>query len=220
MRKLLMILALALATTLAMAQDKDDSAKQDMKDAGHETAHAAKKVGHGVKKGAESVGHGVKKGAVATKDKVTGGDDAASDRAERNKSREDRAEANAQERRDETAEQNRDRDRDAAHRALPQGEDNDTRREERLEHSVHIVRGPDVDAGDRSATIRWETNKVGATDVWLMGGGIRGHRTRYEPGGSNDHRVTFTGLRPHTTYTYEIRTREGGDRKQGEFTTR
>ena len=216
MRKLLMILALALATTLALAQDQDNSAKQDMKDAGHATEQAAKKAGHGIKKGAEATGHGIKKGAVATKDKVTGGDDAASDRSERAQSREDRAEANAQERRDERAEQ----DRDAGHRALPQGEDNDSRRQEALEHSVHIVNGPDVDAGDRSATIRWQTNKVAATDVWLMGGGIRGHRTRYEPGGSDHHRVTFTGLRPHTTYTYEIRTREGGDRKQGTFTTR
>lgn len=210
MRKLILILALALATTLAMAQDRDDSAKQDMKDAGHATKEAAKKVGHGTKKAVVATGHGIKKGAVATKNGVTGGDDAAADRAERHESAEDRAERKAKEERAE-------HDRDAAHRALPQGE---SAREEALEHSVHIVNGPDVDAGDRSATIRWQTNKVAATDVWLTGGGIRGHRTRYIPGGSDNHRVTFTGLRPHTTYSYEIRTREGGDRKQGTFTTR
>ncbi len=218
MRKLLFVFvfALALATTLAIAQDQDqdNSAKQDMQQAGQATKKAAKKVGHGTKKAAEATGHGIKKGAVATKDKVTGGDDAAADRAERQQSVEDRAETNAQERRDER------RDEVNNQNTLPQGEGQETRRDEQLERSVHIVRGPDVDAGDRSATIRWQTNKVAATDVWLMGGGIRGHRTRYEPGGSDSHSVTFTGLRPHTTYTYEIRTREGGDRKQGSFTTR
>ncbi|MDQ2925054.1 MAG: hypothetical protein M3R43_05800 [Acidobacteriota bacterium] len=44
-------------TTYAFAQD---GAKQDMKDAGHETAAAAKDAGHGVKKG-------TKKGYHATK---------------------------------------------------------------------------------------------------------------------------------------------------------
>jgi hypothetical protein len=53
-----------------------------------------------------------------------------------------------------------------------------------------------------------------------MGGGIRGHRVQYDRGGSRDHNVTFSNLKPNTTYTYEIRTREGGDRKQGTFTTR
>lgn len=39
-----------------------DSAKQDMKDAGHDTKTAAKDVGHGTKTAATDVGHGTKTG--------------------------------------------------------------------------------------------------------------------------------------------------------------
>lgn len=222
MKKLWMtLLAVLLAATLAAAQenhdqDKDnkDSAKQDMKQAGHNTKEAAKKVGSATKKAAVTVGHETKKAAVATKDKVRGDDDRAADRAERH-------EGTAAEERSESAEQEaRERaERNRKGSMLPQS-DRSTSREEALEHSVHIISGPEVDAGNRSAVIRWETNKTAATDVWLTGGGIRGHRTAYVRGGSRDHRVTFANLRPHTTYNYQIRTREGGTRKEGSFTTR
>ena len=103
---------------------------------------------------------------------------------------------------------------------LPQSERGEMAREEALERSVHIVSGPDVDAGSRSATIRWATNKTAATDVWLEGGGINGHRTAFVRGGSREHSATFANLRPHTTYHYIIRTREGEERREGSFTTR
>ena len=58
-----LLLAGALAVGVAVAQD---SAKQDMKDAGHDTAAAAKDVGHATKKGAKDVGHATKTGAKDT----------------------------------------------------------------------------------------------------------------------------------------------------------
>jgi hypothetical protein len=52
-------LSLVLLFGMAFAQD---SAKQDMKDAGHETKDAAKDVGHATKTTAKKTGHKVKKG--------------------------------------------------------------------------------------------------------------------------------------------------------------
>jgi hypothetical protein len=52
-------LSLVLLLGVSFAQD---SAKQDMKDAGHETKDAAKDVGHATKKTAKKAGHKVKKG--------------------------------------------------------------------------------------------------------------------------------------------------------------
>jgi hypothetical protein len=217
----LLIIAALLATTLAIAQqDTDDAGKKDIKKAGHNTAEAAKSVGKATKKAAIKVGHETKKGTLAVTNKVRGrdNDDRDSDAAERREDAQERARANesAEERNERIA---RERAAERNRNALPQA-DRETARDEALERSVHIVSGPEVDAGDRSATIRWATNKTAATDVWLQGGGIRGHRTKYERGGSRDHRVTFSNLRPNTTYTYIIRTREGGVRQEGTFTTR
>jgi len=50
--------SLALLLGVAFAQD---SAKQDIKDAGHETKQAAKDTGHATKKTAKKAGHQVKK---------------------------------------------------------------------------------------------------------------------------------------------------------------
>ena len=201
MRKLFMLFVAALAlTTLSFAQDqnnstndqdKDNAAKQDMKKAGHDTKEAAK-----------ATGRGVKNGAKWTKDKVTRKDDDDKDRDRLPQADRDRDAA---------------RDREAARN---NNQSTATSREEALERSVHITNGPNVNPSSRSASINWNTNKEAATDVWLTGGGIRGHRVQYSRGGSRDHNVTFSNLKPHTTYTYEIRTREGGDRKQGTFTTR
>ena len=195
----ILVLGALLATTVAMAQQQpdNDSAKSDMKSAGHNTKEAAKDVAQGTKKVAVKVGHATKHAAVATKNAVTGDDDRANETAEQRETRE-RAETR--------------------NRNLPQSDRN--AREEALERSVQIVNGPDVDAGHRSATIRWTTNKTAASDVWLTGGGIRGHRTSYVRGGSRDHRVMFSNLRPNTTYNFAIRTREGEVRKEGSFTTR
>ena len=42
------------------SQDRDSGAKQDMKDAGHETKDAAKDAGHGVEKGSKKAYHKTK----------------------------------------------------------------------------------------------------------------------------------------------------------------
>ena len=51
-------LSLVLLLGVSFAQD---SAKQDMKDAGHETKQAAKNVGHATKKTTKKTGHTIKK---------------------------------------------------------------------------------------------------------------------------------------------------------------
>jgi len=57
---------LALATPGLWAQDAPrPSFKQDVKTAGRNVGHAARKVGHGFKQGAKDVGHGFKHGAKA-----------------------------------------------------------------------------------------------------------------------------------------------------------
>lgn len=65
-----MLLAVAL-TTAGFAQS---DAKQDMKDAGHSTAHAARKTGHkikhGTKKVAHKTAHATKRGADKVEDKT------------------------------------------------------------------------------------------------------------------------------------------------------
>jgi len=56
----ILLLAGALAVGVAVAQD---TAKQDMKDAGHATASGAKDVGHATKDAGKDVGHATKTGA-------------------------------------------------------------------------------------------------------------------------------------------------------------
>jgi hypothetical protein len=204
MRKLFMLMVAALALTTwsfaqdqsTTAQDKDDAAKQDMKHAGHDAKDAAK-----------ATGHGLKNGAKWTKDKVTGDD------KDKDRDRVPQADRDADRDRDHDADRDHDRDNDA-------NRSNYTNRSNTSAQSVQIVNGPNVNPSSNTATINWDTNKTAATDVWLTGGGIRGHRTQYVRGGSRNHSVTFSNLKPNTTYTYEIRTRNGGDRKQGTFTTR
>jgi ABC-type nickel/cobalt efflux system permease component RcnA len=55
-------MGLSLVLLLGVLSFAQDSAKQDMKDAGHETKQAAKDAGHATKKTAQKAGHKVKKG--------------------------------------------------------------------------------------------------------------------------------------------------------------
>jgi hypothetical protein len=70
--------ALAVTPALGWSQQTttDQSAKQDMKDAGHETKDAAKDAGHGVKKGTKKAynktKNGTKKGWDKTKNTTKG----------------------------------------------------------------------------------------------------------------------------------------------------
>jgi len=96
----------------------------------------------------------------------------------------------------------------------------DTPGEKNLPDSINIIGVPKANPTSTSATITWQTNKNAASDVWLEGGGIKGHRTEYEKGGSRDHSVTFSNLKPNTTYRYKIRSRKGATRYEGSFTTK
>ena len=95
----------------------------------------------------------------------------------------------------------------------------DTPGEKNLPDSVNILGTPSVQPSKNSATITWQTDKTAASDVWLEGGGIKGHRTGYEKGGSKNHSVSFSNLKPSTTYNYKIRSRKGQVRYEGSFTT-
>ena len=99
----------------------------------------------------------------------------------------------------------------------PQG---DTANERNLADRVDIVGTPQISTTSNSATVTWQTNNVAATDVWLEGGGINGHRTEYQRGGRRDHQVTFSNLKPNTSYTFLIRAQNGETRYQGNFTTK
>jgi hypothetical protein len=96
----------------------------------------------------------------------------------------------------------------------------DTPGEKNLPDSINIIGVPKANPSTTSATITWQTNKNAASDVWLEGGGINGHRTEYEKGGSKDHSVTFSNLKPGTTYNYKIRSNSGQVRYEGSFTTK
>ena len=58
------ILAVVMTSALALSLSAfaQESAKQDMKDAGHETKNAAKDVGHGTVTATKKTGHAIKKG--------------------------------------------------------------------------------------------------------------------------------------------------------------
>ena len=66
----------ALGWSQSSSPSQDSGAKQDMKDAGHESKDAAKDGGHGVKQGTKKVfdktKHGTKKAWHKTKDTTTG----------------------------------------------------------------------------------------------------------------------------------------------------
>ena len=67
-------IGVALSLLLGVSAFAQESAKQDMKDAGHETKQAAKDTGHATKKTAKKAGHKTKKtvhkGAQKVEDKT------------------------------------------------------------------------------------------------------------------------------------------------------
>ncbi|HET9182533.1 MAG TPA: hypothetical protein VFP59_10390 [Candidatus Angelobacter sp.] len=98
--------------------------------------------------------------------------------------------------------------------AAPEG----SAKEEAMERSVHITSGPNVaNLTGTSATLQWETNKNAANDVHYNCGGK--NKIAYDRGGSTNHSVTLTGLKPNSTCTWKIMTREKQVRKAGTFHT-
>jgi type IV secretory pathway TrbL component len=77
----------ALGWSQPSSPSQDTGAKQDMKDAGHETKDAAKDAGHSVKQGTKKAyhktKHGTKKAWHKTKDTTTGAVDGAKEGAKK-----------------------------------------------------------------------------------------------------------------------------------------
>lgn len=85
--------------------------------------------------------------------------------------------------------------------------------------SQGFVNGPTVDAKDRSATIRWETDDKAATVVKYGTDKNNLDKEARHSGGARHHNVTLAQLKPGTKYYYEIRKMDGSVRGGGEFTT-
>jgi hypothetical protein len=92
----------------------------------------------------------------------------------------------------------------------------------RNEKEVHIIQGPTLsNVTGHSAVISWTTNSSGANHVrYRVAGGHQEWQSAYHQGGGNNHSLRLTGLEPHRTYEWQILTRDGDVRKQGEFQTR
>ena len=90
------------------------------------------------------------------------------------------------------------------------------------EKAVHITQGPTIsNVSGNAATINWSTNTNGANHVrYRIAGSNHEWQSAYHQGGGTSHTLELTGLQPHKTYEYQILTRDGDVRKQGEFQTK
>ena len=85
-----------------------------------------------------------------------------------------------------------------------------------------IVSGPTVETTDHSATIHWKTEDKAGTIVWY---GTDKNNLKREAreggaGGSLEHNVTLSDLKPGTQYFYRILKGTGETRAEGDFTTK
>jgi hypothetical protein len=111
-----------------------------------------------------------------------------------------------------------DRDKDEHKAQTAQTAPEGSAKEEAAEKSVHITSGPTVaNLTATSATLEWSTNKEAANDVHYNCGGK--DKIAYSRGGSTNHTVTLTGLKPGSTCTWKIMTREKEVRQEGQFQT-
>ena len=116
---------------------------------------------------------------------------------------------------DKDKDNDRDKDQKAkTAQAAPEG----SAKEEAAEKSVQITSGPEVaNLSGTTATLQWTTNKNAANDVHYSCGGK--DKIAYSKGGSTNHSVQLTGLKPGSTCTWKIMTREKEVRKEGTFQT-
>ncbi len=99
-------------------------------------------------------------------------------------------------------------------------EENAQERASGINDTVDIVSGPDIqNLTGTSATLNWTTNKTAASRVMYGTDQKNPSQHAYEPGGSTQHSVQLSNLKPNTTYHYEIETRGGKDRYKGSFHT-
>jgi purple acid phosphatase-like protein len=94
--------------------------------------------------------------------------------------------------------------------------------DQKSEKAVHITQGPTVDnVTGNSATITWTTDKPGANHVrYRVAGSNREWKSAYHSGGGTTHNLQLTGLEPSKTYQWQILTRDGDVRQQGQFQTK
>ena len=116
------------------------------------------------------------------------------------------------------AQKDNDKDKDEHNAQTAQTAPEGTAKEEAAEKSVQITSGPTVvNLSATSATLQWSTNKEASNDVHYNCGGK--DKIAYSRGGSTNHSVTLTGLKPGTTCTWKIMTREKEVRQEGQFQT-
>lgn len=89
------------------------------------------------------------------------------------------------------------------------------------ERRVRIIEGPRIfDVSDHSAKIEWVTNFEGANHVTYRRAGSNDEwQSAYHRGGGTHHFLVLDNLEPGRTYEWQILTRDGDVRKQGEFKT-
>jgi hypothetical protein len=115
--------------------------------------------------------------------------------------------------------QDKDKDKDQDNKAQSKtAQAEGSAKEEAMEKSVHITEGPKLaNVTGTSATLEWTTNKNASNDVHYNCGGK--DKIAYDRGGSTNHSITLTGLKPGSTCTWKIMTREKEVRKEGQFQT-
>lgn len=86
--------------------------------------------------------------------------------------------------------------------------------------NVRITSGPNVTTTDNSATIRWKTDDLAATNVKFGTDPKNMDKNQKHSGGARDHNVTLSDLQPGTTYYFAIVTNDGDVRQSGQFTTK
>ena len=94
--------------------------------------------------------------------------------------------------------------------------------DEKSEKAVHVTQGPTVEnVTGNSATITWTTDKPGANHVrYRVAGSNSEWKSAYHSGGGTTHNLQLTGLEPSKTYEWQILTRDGDVRQQGQFQTK
>jgi Purple acid Phosphatase, N-terminal domain len=94
--------------------------------------------------------------------------------------------------------------------------------DEKSEKAVQITQGPTVEnVTGNSATITWTTDKPGANHVrYRVAGSNSEWKSAFHSGGGTTHNLQLTGLEPSKTYEWQILTRDGDVRQQGQFQTK
>ena len=91
--------------------------------------------------------------------------------------------------------------------------------DQQSEKNVQITQGPNITGiTGTSATMNWTTNTAGANHVRYRVAGSNGAwKSAYHQGGGNSHSLQLSGLEPGKTYEWQILTRDGDVRTQGQF---